>query len=36
MYQELFTNAKLWIDRDEDGELTTDETIQNNHVKLKR
>lgn len=36
MYEDLFASAKLWIDNDEDGELTTDESTNNGAIPLIR
>jgi len=36
MYEDLFASAKLWIDKDEDGELDTTETVQTNTARLIR
>lgn len=36
MYEDLFASAKLWVDKDEDGELTDNESMQNGVVRLVR
>lgn len=36
MYEELFASAKLWLDKDEDGTLITEEHSNNGVVRLTR